>query len=73
MNVVTDALSHKSAGSSVGVSYMRIAVDSPLLGLIRDAQDEGVREDNWKIERIRGEIARFVLDSHGLLTRSGLV
>ena len=37
-NVVTDALSRKSVGSSVGVSCMKISVDSPLLGLIREAR-----------------------------------
>ena len=43
------------------------------MGLIREAHAEGVREDNWKIERIRGEITRFVQDSHGLLTLCGRV
>ena len=43
-------------------------MDSPLVVLIREAYAEGVREENWKIERIRGEITRFVPDSRGLLT-----
>ena len=72
-NVVADALSRKSVGSSYGVSCMRISVDSSLLRLIREARVEGVREENWKIERIRGEITKFILDSHGLLTRCGRV
>ena len=48
-------------------------MDSPLVGLIREAQTEGVRDENWKIERIRGKITRFVSDSRGLLTRCGRV
>ena len=45
-NVVADALSHKSAGSSVGEVCMRISVDSLLLGFIREAQAERVRKEN---------------------------
>ena len=72
-NVVVDALCHKSAGSSTPARCMRIAVDSPLVGLVRDAQIEGMKPENWKLERIKGESARFVQDSHGLLTRYGWV
>lgn len=64
---------HKSAGSSAGEMCMRISIDSPLLDLIREAQEEGVRNENWKHERIRGKIDRFVTDSQGLLTRCGRV
>ena len=70
---MADALSCKSVGSLGGVSCIRISVDSHLMGLIREAQIEGVREENWKKERIRGEITIFVLDSRGLLTRCGQV
>ena len=48
-NMVADALSCKSAGSSIPTVCMRIAVDSPLVGLIRDAQVKGMRLENWKI------------------------
>ena len=48
-------------------------MDSPLVGLIRDAQIEGMRPENWKLERIKGERARFFQDSRGLLTRYGRV
>ena len=67
-NLVADSLSHKSARSSVGDMCMRICVDSLLMGLIREAQTEGVRKENWKQERIRGKIDKFVTDSRGLLT-----
>ena len=36
------------------------SVDSPLLGLIREVQAEGVREESWKKKKIRGEIVKFV-------------
>ena len=52
---------------------MMIFVDSPLLELIKYAQSEGVREENWKIERTMGEITRFILDSHAFFIRCGWV
>ena len=48
-------------------------MDALIVGLNRDAQAESVQEENWKIESIRGEIAKFFPDSHGLLTRCGWV
>ena len=45
-NVVMDALSRKSVGSSIPATCMRIAVDSPLVSLIKDAQVEGIRPEN---------------------------
>ena len=47
---------------------MRISIDSPLLDLIVEAQAERVKKENWKHERIRGEIARFSTEIRGLLT-----
>ena len=43
--MVEDALSYNLVGPSDGISPMRLSVDSPLLGLIREAQVEGVREE----------------------------
>ena len=60
---MADTLSRKLVGPSVGVSCMTIYVDSPLMGLIREAQDKDVWEEIWKIERIRGEITNFFPDS----------
>ena len=42
-NVAADALSRKSAVASTPATSMRILVDSPLVGLIREAQAEGMR------------------------------
>ena len=39
------------------------------MSLIRDAQIEGMRPENLKRERIKGENTRFVADGRGLLTR----
>ena len=72
-NVVVDVLSHKSAESLVGYMCMRTSIDSLLLDLIRGVHVEGVKKDNWKDERIRGEINRFVTSSRGLLTLCGKV
>jgi len=44
-NVVADALSRKSTGSSTSAICMRIFVDSPIVGLIREAQAEGMRPE----------------------------
>ncbi|CAH1430886.1 unnamed protein product [Lactuca virosa] len=72
-NVVVDALSRKSVDSSTPTKCMRIAVDNLLVSLIRDDQVEGMRSENWKLERIKGENTRFKQDSRGLLNRCGRV
>ena len=72
-NVVADALSRKLDGSSTPARCMRIAVDSPLVGFVRDAQIEGMKLENRKLERIKAESAWFVQDRRRLLTRYGRV
>ena len=71
--MVVDDLSHKSASSAAGSLCMRISINSPLLDLIREAQDEGVKKEFWKQETHRGEIDRFATYSRGLLTQYGRV
>lgn len=39
---------------------MRIVIFSPLLELIKKPQVEGLEKENWKKERIRGQILLFV-------------
>ena len=46
MNVVPDALSHKSFGSLVGDMCIRISIDSPLLDLIRGEQKKVIKKEN---------------------------
>ena len=47
-NVVVDALSRKSAGSSAREMCMRISIDSPLLDLTKGVHTEGVKNENYK-------------------------
>ena len=68
-NVVADALSRKAAGSPVRDICMRMTVMSPLLDMIRGAQVDGAKKENWKSEKIRGQYPLFVKDSRGLLTQ----
>ena len=58
--MVADALSHKLDGSSTPEICTRISVDSPLVCLIKEARAKGIRPENWKLERVRGENTRFV-------------
>ena len=44
-----------------------------LLDMIKKAQVEGLKRENWKLERIRGQIPLFVWDGRGLLTQCGRV
>ena len=53
-NVVADALSRKATGWSIRVICMRVTVSSPFIDMIREAQVEEVKKENWKVERIRG-------------------
>ena len=54
---MADALSRKLA----------MILVSPSLDLIKKAQVEGLKRENWKEEEIRGQISLFVRDSRGLL------
>ena len=49
VNLVADALSRKAASALVQGIYLRMIIDSQLLNLIKEAQDEGDRRENWKI------------------------
>ena len=72
-NVVADSLSRKTEGSPIRDMCMRMTVIFPLLDMIREAQVEGTKKENWKIEKIRGQYPLFVKDSRGLLTQCGRV
>ena len=72
-NVIADALSPKTTGSPIGNAYLKMTVISPLLEMIKDAKVEGVKKDNWKVERIRVSYPLFLKDSCGLLTQCGRV
>ena len=72
-NVIINALSCKTASSSVKSLHMRISIDLPLLGMIREDLDKRVKKENWKQERLRGEIGRSSTNNRGLLTLYGCV
>ena len=52
INVVADTLSRKTVDSPIGNMCLRITSISPLLEMIKEAHVEGVKKENWKIERI---------------------
>ena len=72
-NVVADGLSRKMEGAPIRDIGMRMTMISPLLDMIKEAQVKGVKKENWKIEKIRGQYPLFVKDSRGLLTQCGRV
>ena len=67
-NVVADALSRKTEGSPIRNVCLRMTVISPLLDMIKEAQVEGLKRENGKLERIWVQIPLFVRDGRGLLT-----
>ena len=66
-------LSHKVVAAPIMDIYLRMIVTSPLMDIIKEAQVEGLKKENWKTEHIRGQIPLFFRDSQGLLTRCGRV
>lgn len=67
-NVVADALSRQVVGGPIKDICWRMLITSSLLDLIRKDQVEALKKENWKVERIRGRIPSFFIDSWGLLT-----
>ncbi|KAJ9555712.1 hypothetical protein OSB04_010326 [Centaurea solstitialis] len=86
-NVVADALSRKTAHTSLRISHLKMAMTTSFLDLVRRAQEEasqnanipGVRVSselssaNQNKERVRGQLPLMVRDSRGLLTRHARV
>ncbi|KAJ9560649.1 hypothetical protein OSB04_005809 [Centaurea solstitialis] len=72
-NVVADALSRKGSSLLLRVPCMRMTVSASLIELIRQSQEEAVKQENQRKERIKGQVDRLVADSRGLLTRYGRV
>ena len=46
---MSDALSRKAESAPIGDVCLRMTVISPLLDMIKQAQVEGVKKENWKI------------------------
>ncbi|KAD2805396.1 hypothetical protein E3N88_38773 [Mikania micrantha] len=71
-NVVADALSRKEY-SPIKVKVMKIVVSSEIITQIIEAQVEALKEENWKRDRIKGQIHNLDEDERGLKTRWGRV
>ncbi|KAD6119725.1 hypothetical protein E3N88_10996 [Mikania micrantha] len=71
-NVVADALSRKDY-SPIKVKVMKIVVSSEIITQIKEAQVEALKEENWKRDRIKGQIHNLDEDERGLKTRWGRV
>ena len=63
-------LSPKAVSSPITDICLRMVITSPFLELIRKALVDGLKKENWRVVRIRGQIP-FVNDSKGLLTYCG--
>ena len=72
-NVVADALSRKDDHSSIVMKAMKMTVTSELIDRIKEAQTEALKEENWKRNRIKGQVLNLEDDSWGLKTRWGRV
>ena len=53
-NVVADAHSRKAFAVQIRDICLRMTVVTPLLERIREAQQDAMKEENWKSERIVG-------------------
>ncbi|KAI3522357.1 hypothetical protein L1887_00076 [Cichorium endivia] len=72
-NVVADALSRKKICVPLRVTCLRMTVVTPLLEMIREAQEKAVKPENQKSERIKGQVSNMVKDSRDLMTRYGRI
>ncbi|KAJ9543974.1 LOW QUALITY PROTEIN: hypothetical protein OSB04_023681 [Centaurea solstitialis] len=68
-NVVADALSRKTAHTSLRISHLKMAVTTSFLELVRRALEEAGRSENQNRERVWSQLPLMVQDSRGLLTR----
>ncbi|KAJ9546535.1 LOW QUALITY PROTEIN: hypothetical protein OSB04_019078 [Centaurea solstitialis] len=72
-NVVADALSRKTAHTSLRISHLKMAVTTSFLDLVRRAQEEAGQSENQNKEQVRDQLPLMVRDSRGLLTRHARV
>ncbi|GJV11369.1 hypothetical protein Tco_1352910 [Tanacetum coccineum] len=68
-NVVADALSRKDQNKVTRISSLWIIVTSDLFDKIKLAQEQALKEKNWKNERITSYIPHLVDGSRGIKTR----
>ncbi|KAD7480443.1 hypothetical protein E3N88_03579 [Mikania micrantha] len=72
-NVVADALSRKEECEPIKVKVMKLVITSGLIEQIKEAQKEALKEENWKRDRIKGQVYNLDEDNRGLKTRWGRV
>ncbi|KAK9057437.1 hypothetical protein SSX86_022272 [Deinandra increscens subsp. villosa] len=72
-NVVADALSRKGDYAPIKVKSMKLVITSSILDSIKKAQEEAVKEENWKKERIKGVVKDLVHEDNGLKYRFGRI
>ena len=61
--IMVDALCRKATSTPIRDLCLRMVIISSLLDLIKKAQVEGLKKENWKEKRIRGQISLFDRDS----------
>ncbi|KAC9443387.1 hypothetical protein E3N88_45832 [Mikania micrantha] len=72
-NVVADALSRKEEHEPIRVTAMKIVISSDLVEQIKEAQIEALKEENWKRDRIKGQVHNLEEDIRCLKARWGRV
>ncbi|KAI3777919.1 hypothetical protein L1987_47722 [Smallanthus sonchifolius] len=70
-NVVADALSRKEATTPIEVKSYQLIVTPDLMTEIERAQDEALKEENVKRERIVGQQEKLETNAYGVRTRFG--
>ncbi|KAJ9544395.1 hypothetical protein OSB04_024102 [Centaurea solstitialis] len=68
-NVVADALSRKESNVLLRVPLMRLTVSTSFIELILLSQEEAVKGNNQKRERIKGQVDQLTTDSRGVGAR----
>ncbi|KAD6454275.1 hypothetical protein E3N88_08981 [Mikania micrantha] len=70
-NVVADALSRKTEHSSIRVKSYSLVITPDFLNELKDAQKEGLKEENVGFERIFGQVKNLEENEFGVKIRFG--
>ncbi|GJX64328.1 putative reverse transcriptase domain-containing protein [Tanacetum coccineum] len=72
-NVVANALSRKEREKVTRIHSLRMIVTSDLFDRIKAGQEEALKEENWKSERIAFYVPYLEDDSRGIKIRQGII
>ncbi|GKB21619.1 putative reverse transcriptase domain-containing protein, partial [Tanacetum coccineum] len=72
-NVVADALSQKEREKVTRIHSLRMIVTFDLFNRIKATQEEAMKEENWKSERIASYIPYLEDDNRGVKTHQGRI